>query len=122
MSEDATTKALQDRRNDSGQVRVWDVPQSKYVYVWAPDAREMIAKGTALMDEPKAAAAAAAPAAPSGGVGGVDQLDAEKLRAMDGPQLHELAVAQGIKNLQKMSREEILAAIAKKHGIALPAN
>lgn len=130
MSEaDPTTKAMQTAKNDNGQVRIWDPFEKRWKYVWAPDAREMIAKGTGFLkkpdDDPAPVAAASATTSATTSQGSttsgadVSQLTAEQLRAMDGNVLHELAVREDIKNVSKLSREQLVAAIAKKHGIQL---
>lgn len=128
MSTEHLTESLKQQRNDQGQVRIWDVHQKKYVYVWAPDAREMIAGGSAQLskpdDEPVPAPSSGSTSSTTTNQGGSTvmdpvQLSAEQLLTMEGDLLHELAVKQGIKNLSKLSREQIVEAIANKLGIEL---
>lgn len=128
---DQLTDSLKSQRNDQGQVRIWDVHLKKFVYVWPPDAREMIERNTGSLSKPEDAPPAAPavpvvpvpPSTPTSGTGApsvdVTQLTADQLLTMEGTVLLELAVREGVKNVSKLSREQLIEAIAKKHGIEL---
>ncbi len=98
-----------------GRVEVWDVHAKRMVRVHAVDAREMLEVGSAQMEPPDPVAQEQKESR-SDAEKKRDELLAE-LGKLDAPALQQAAADAGVKGASKLSRDELIAALAKAKGV-----
>lgn len=101
-------QALRQTAKEQGRVAIFDIPAKKWRIVYGPDAREMIRAGTGSLDGPDDAEADVPVTA--------DPL--LHLRVMEPTDLAKLAGELGVRNAGKLSRDELVKAIAAKQAEA----
>lgn len=100
--------ALRQTAKEQGRVAIFDLPAKKWRIVYGPDAREMIRAGTGSLEGPEDAGVDV-PATP-------DPL--LHLKVMEPTDLAKLAGDLGVRNAAKLSRDELVKAIAAKQAEA----